>query len=501
MLTTIAVAARDRRRLAEISAVATRFGLDLFLARLGLGSGGEGAGEPADLPARTRAALEELGPTFVKFGQILATRRDLLPDVWIEELEHLHSRAPTRPFEELRAEVEATLGEPPETAFASFDPQPLAAASIAQVHRATTHEGRPVVLKIRRPGIRAQIEADLRLIRHFAALVEANSAAARRFRPQALVQQLAQDLLDELDFTAEARNADRLRADLAGRDDVVVPDIHWQCTSEALLVMDYVAGVAPRSGEALRTAGIDPDAIAALGADLVLDMVLITGRFHGDPHPGNLLCLPGDRLALLDLGSVGAVSARRQQEFLTFVLSLRSGDAVALADTLAIWNEDTGAPRAAILAASERLMARHGGGPLVMSALVKDLFPLLREEGLVLPPDLLLVFKAMITMDGVLNGIAPGFDLSPAIERARAKLLAHRISPKRGADRAEALMLELDRVATEAPHLIRLLSRRLEAGQEPTGALIAQAAGKGALMIAVAIVLAAILIAAALAFG
>jgi ubiquinone biosynthesis protein len=480
MFKTMMVAARDRERLAEISAISARFGLDVLIAKMGLGSG-EDADAPVDLPRRTRQAIEALGPTYVKLGQILATRRDLLPDAWIDELALLHTQAPTLPFDRLRARVEQALGETPETAFARFDAEPLAAASIAQVHRATTHDGRDVVLKIRRPGVRKRMEADLRLIRHLASVVEASSREARRFQPAALVHQLAQDLADELDFTTEGRNADRLRADLEGNDRIVIPAIHWQWTSDSLLVMDYVAGVPPRDAETLRAAGIDPAAIAALGAELVLDMVLVNGRFHGDPHPGNLLCLPGNRLALLDLGLVGHVSPRRQREFLSFVMALRNADPAALADTLAAWSVPGGAANGRIMAASERLIARHGGGPLVLSTLVADFFPLLREEGLVLPPDLLLIFKAMITMDGVLGAIDPGFDLSEALGKLRTRLLAARLGPGPSAERAEALLLEVAKLADDAPRLIRALTRRLEKDEQPrtdpTGAAIRAAGG------------------------
>ncbi|WP_404709881.1 ABC1 kinase family protein [Sphingomonas sp. MMS24-J13] len=498
MIKTIAVAARDRERLAEVTGVAARYGLDVLLARLGLANGSED-GAPIDLPRRTREAIEALGPTYVKLGQILSTRRDLLPDEWIAELAHLHNRAATLPFEALRAQVEQALGEPPESVFARFDPEPLAAASIAQVHRATTHDGREIVLKIRRPGIRRQMEADLRLISHLAEMVEASSREARRFQPKALVRQLAQELIDELDFMVEGRNADRLRADLAGDDRVVIPEIHWQWTSEALLAMDYVEGIAPRNAQTLRDAGIDPAAIAALGADLVLDMVLINGRFHGDPHPGNLLCLPGNRLALLDLGLTGHVSPRRQQEFLRFILALRSGDPSALADTLAGWNQGEDVPYDRILTASERLVARHSGGPLVLSTLTADLFPLLRRERLVLPPDLVLIFKAMITMDGVLSGIEPGFDLSSALDRARAKLLASRLMPARGAERAEAMLLEVARLYDDAPRLLRALTRRLEADPPAAREAIAPAIVTAGKWIAGAIVLAAIVLGAILA--
>ncbi|WP_369818228.1 AarF/UbiB family protein [Novosphingobium sp. ST904] len=231
--------------------------------------------------------------------------------------------------------------------------------------------------------------------------------------------------------------------------------------------MDYIAGIPPRDPEVLRAAGIDPSRIAALGAELVLEMVLIGGRFHADPHPGNLLCLPGDRLALLDLGSVGVVSPRRQHEFLTFILALRSGDPGGVADMLAIWSENGGISREKLLRASERLVARHGSGALVLNAMVADFFPLLRQEGLVLPPDLVLIFKAMVTMDGVLAGIAPGFDLSEALEGMRGRLVASRISGLAAPDKVEAALLELSRIAGEAPRFLRAASARMEAPSPP----------------------------------
>ncbi|WP_313437975.1 AarF/UbiB family protein [Novosphingobium sp.] len=464
MFKSIAVAARDRGRMAEVSAVIARFGLDSLAARLGLGESEAAEGtEPRDLPTRVRQALEALGPTYVKLGQILATRRDLLPDPWIAAFEQLQSDAPRIPFEALRGEVEAALGEAPESAFAHFDSEPLAAASIAQVHRARLKDGTEVVVKIRRPGIRARMEADLRLMRHLAALAEARSAMVRRMKPAAMIEQLGREILDELDFTNEGRNADLLRADLVSLKRVVVPRIHWQWTGEQVLVMDYVEGIPPRDPAVLTAAGIDPSRIAALGAELVLEMVLVNGRFHADPHPGNLLCLPEDRLALLDLGSVGFVSPRRQHEFLTFILALRSGDPGGVADMLATWSESGEVPREKLLRASERLVSRHGTGALVLNAMVADFFPLLRQEGLVLPPDLVLIFKAMVTMDGVLSGIAPDFDLSEALGRMRGKLVASRLQRLAAPDKLETALLELSRVVEEAPRFLRAASARMEA--------------------------------------
>ena len=497
------VGGRDRERLTEILGIASRFGLGILLARMGLEHAdrdGEGAGDPQTLPRRTRLALEALGPTFVKLGQILATREDLLTPDWIEELERLQAGAPTVPFEDLRPAVEQALGQAPEAAFAHLDIEPLAAASIAQVHRATLHDGRQVVLKIRRPGIRPRMEADLRLISQLAGLIETASAEARRFAPRDLIAQLAEAVLEELDFTTEARNADRMRADFAREPRVVIPAIHWTWTSETLLVMDYVDGVRPRDGATLRAASIDPGAIASLGADIVLDMVLINGRFHGDPHPGNLLCLPGNRIALIDFGMTGHVSPRRREEFIRFVQSLNMCDPAQLADVLIAWSAGAGISRDRAQIAAERLIARHGGTRLVLSAMVGDFMGLMRNEGMTLPPDLLLIFKALVTLDGVLSGIEPDFDLSQAMRRSSLRIAKARLSPDHWVPALQSLALELGLIGDDAPRLLRAAVRRLEA--EPpktdTGGQAAAAIRYAAHWISAAVVAGAALIAGAI---
>lgn len=499
LISTLAVAVRDRERLQEISAAVSRFGLGVLLARVGLENGaGDTDTDERTLPRRLRQALEELGPTFVKLGQILATRADLLGPEWITELEQLHSRAPTLPFPQLRPLVEAALGMAVEEAFAGFEVEPLAAASMAQVHRATLMDGTAVVAKIQRPGIRPRMEADIRLLTQLAAVIERSSAAARRYQPVTLVRQLADGLLAELDFTNEARNAELLRADFADDPRVVVPAIHPALTSPTLLVMDFVDGVVPRDADMLRAAGLDPAAIASLGADMVLDMVLINGRFHGDPHPGNLLCLPRNRIALLDLGLIGHVSRRRQDEFLAFGQAVTTGDAALLADVLGTWSIGGGVSRASLARASERLIGEHGGR-LVIGPLIRSFLTLMREEGLIMPPDLMLMFKALLTMDGVLSAIEPEFDLSGAMRRAMVRVAGLRLAPDHWLPLVRALGIEIARLGDDAPRLLRSAVRRLEAepaapveqGRTHTmreARLIAAAILIGCLMITIALI-------------
>jgi len=505
MIQTLLVAARDRSRLKEIVQIASRFGLDVLLARLGLDSTqGHSPGETSgqNLPQRTRQALEALGPTFMKLGQILATRGDLLPPEWIAELEQLHSQAPVLPFETLRPALEEALGEPPESIFASFDTVPLAAASMAQVHRATLSDGRPVVLKIRRPGIRPLMEADLRLIAQVAEIVEAASAEARRFAPAAMMRQLTEAVLEELDFTTEGRNADRLSADFARNSRVVIPEIHWLWTSESVLVMDYIDGMPPSNATALRSAGIDPAIIASLGADIMLDMVLINGRFHGDPHPGNLLCLPGNRMALLDLGMIGHVSPRRREEFITFVQSFNTGDPRQLADVLSIWSADSRVKQGTFHSVAERLIAKHSGGHLVLKALVGDFMAVMRDEGLVMPPDLLLIFKALVTVDGVLSSIVPDFNLSGAMQRSTLRIASSRLSIEHWGPIVQGVAWELSKFGDDMPRLLRAAMRRLEADPAtlPPSRDHSAAIASAGRWIAGAIVASGALISAAMAF-
>lgn len=462
MFTTLAVAARDRKRLTEISGVAARFGLGAVLARLGLGLGGNAedeGGEP--LSRRTRLALEALGPTFIKLGQILSTRSDLLPPDWIEEFERLQSGGTTLDFEVLRLEVETALGGPPEQVFARFEVTPLAAASIAQVHRAVLRDGTEVVVKIRRPGVRPRVEADLRLIAELARKAEQASAEIARYRPRALIAQLSEVMLDELDFTTEGRNTDRFAADFARNPDVVIPTVHWDYTNDQVLVQDYLDGVAPIDAERLQAAGIDPRRLARVGAEAVLDMVLVNGRFHADPHPGNLRAMAGDRVGLLDFGMVGTVTPRRRAELVSFVQALAGSDAQRMAEVLADWTEDADVPTQSLTAGAERLIARHGQGQIDLPAIVADLMALMRQERVAAPPDLMLILKALVTIEGVLSRVDPGFDLVRAMSGAWKRVVFSRHHLGTVQNQLVGALLDLSASSGDVPRIIRAVSRRL----------------------------------------
>mgnify|MGYP006194390823 CR=1 FL=1 len=287
-----------------------------------------------DPPVQLRMALEDLGPTFVKLGQILAGRADLFSPEYIAEFEKLHSNVPALPLDDLRPQLREDLGGEPEAVFARFDAEPLAAASIAQVHRARLHDGTEVVVKIRRPGISETIAADLRLLGRLAALAEAELPALKPYRPQLLVRELARSLQRELDLASECRSAERIAANLASLPWIVVPKVHWAHTKERVNVQDYVHGTAGNQLDQLDALGLDRSLLAKRGAQAVLKQIVEDGLFHADPHPGNVIYLEDNRIAFIDFGMVGRLSVRRREELLNLLLGLVERNPQTVADVL-----------------------------------------------------------------------------------------------------------------------------------------------------------------------
>ncbi len=464
-------AARDLGRVHQIAAVLVRYGFGGLVQRIGMASALERAGkalhwrEPEDLarlepPARVRRVLEELGPTFVKLGQILATRGDLFPPEWIVEFGKLQDAAPALPFEALREQLVEDLGEAPEAVFAELDPLPLAAASLAQVHRARLADGTAVVLKVRRPGIRPVIEADLRLLDRLAEIIEKEMPELARYRPREVIRQFAHSLRRELDFSAEGRNAERIAVLFADTPEIVVPRIHWQWTGERLNVQDFIDGIPGRQAAALPE-GFDRRLLARQGADAVLRMILEAGFFHADPHQGNVFYLPGNRIAFIDFGMVGRLPEARRFEVATLMHGLVDQDARKVADVLLDWSADSNGDAEALRSEIEAFVDDYHGVALKkldLGALLADVVAILREHGLALPPDLALMIKAFITLEGMGRQLDPDFDIAgEAAPFLREVLLAH-LAPRAIARRGwEALLGGVQMLAGLPQDLGRLL--------------------------------------------
>ncbi|MGB9016051.1 MAG: AarF/UbiB family protein, partial [Pseudolabrys sp.] len=416
---------------------------------------------PLEPQQRARLAFEQLGPTFVKLGQILSTREDLLPPTWTTELAQLHSHVAPVPFDDLLPQVEQALGRSPFEVFSNLEREPYAAASIAQVHRAKLASGTPVILKIRRPGIEAKIDADLRILEHLAHLVEREIPEVRRYRPVQVVGQLRGSLERELDLAVEARNTERFARNFADDLDILVPRVYWEWTSSAMNVQEHIEGIRGIDLAAIDNAGLDRKALAARGADAVLKMILVDGFFHADPHPGNVMYLPGNRIALIDFGMVGRLSPVRRRQIVDLLAGLARHDEETMLEVLLDWRGDDFVDEARLATDLGEFAFNYADmqlKDLKIGVLLRRVSAILREHSIVLPVDLTLMFKALISLEGLGRHYDPEFRL---IERAKPFLdsaMRERYQPAEAARRAQETLSNFFGLVTSMPRdLARLV--------------------------------------------
>jgi ubiquinone biosynthesis protein len=506
MLWQAVVAARDLGRLQQIAAILIRYGFGDMVRRLGLANALEKAGhvlrwgEAQDLaqletPARVRRALEEMGPTFIKLGQILATRVDLFDAEWIAEFSRLQDSAPTVPWAEIHAQLSVDLGASPEEIFAAIDPQPLAAASVAQVHRARLEDGSEVIVKVRRPGIRPLIEADLRWLMRLAEFAESESTELRVFHPRDVVRQLTQSLRRELDFASECRSAERIAENFADFVDdeapaqkvgsgetaqhdhgaqtappVVIPRVYWTWTGERVCVQEFIDGIPGRDLAAVDRAGLDRKILARRGAHAVLKMIVEDGFFHADPHPGNIFYLPGNRIAFIDFGMVGRLTEERRDQVIRLLLGLVRDEPARVADVLLDWTGNDVKDEDGLLLEIQAFVDQYHGVPLKqirLGAMLTELTALLRQHKLALPPDLALLIKAFISLEGMGRELDPDFDMAgealPMLQQAMRARYAPRAMVKRGWQAAGEMLALAAGLPQDLSRLLRAARRgRLE---------------------------------------
>ena len=437
-------ATRDLARLHDITSVFIRHGLGDVIRRAGVGGALERAGQmlswreaaesaQLDPPERVRMALEELGPTFVKLGQMLSTREDLFDRSWIEQFEKLQSQASPVPFEKLLPHIEETLGRPHQEVFKDLDTTPFASASIAQVHRATLPSGAPVVLKIRKPGIENTVAADLRILQHVVSLVEANLPEARRYQPQRILGEFSRSLSRELDLAVEARHVERFAKNFAGDTAVLVPKVYWQWTSPVMNVQEYIEAIPGTDLKAIDQAGLDRKALARRGTDVVLKMILVDRFFHADPHPGNVFYLPGNRIVIIDFGMVGRLTDTRRDEVVAMMSAIARRDAEALMEVILEWTVDAHVDETRLAYDLDQLMFDYADAPLKdvrIATLLREVNALLRDHSIVLPSDLTLMFKALVTLEGLGRQYDPEFRLVSHLEPFLERTLAERNEPE-----------------------------------------------------------------------
>jgi ubiquinone biosynthesis protein len=305
---------KQLKRTRDILTVLAKYGWGQVISKVGLASVIRYRHQPSpdstqDGPTRLRRALTELGPTFVKFGQLLSTRPDLLPPEYITELSKLQDTAPTIPVEQVREVVLASLGMPVEELFGEFYDVPLAAASLGQVHEARLKNGSRVIVKVQRPGIVQVIESDIEIMRTIANVAEAHLDVAKTYGLMEIVDEFAITIREELDYIREAHNTERLRQNLAHEKDALLPGICWDLTTTRVLTMDKIEGVKISDFDGLRAIGADNKRVASALSSIFMKQIFVDGYFHADPHPGNIIVTPEGPIALIDAGQVRQLDA------------------------------------------------------------------------------------------------------------------------------------------------------------------------------------------------
>ena len=472
---------RSLGRLGHVGSVLTKHGFGWLVLRLHLTRlvpfrkrllrGREAGEEEADpsMAARVARVLEELGPTYVKLGQVLGSRTDLLPPAFIAEFRKLQDRVAPFPTVAARAEIERELGGPVEDFFDDFGPEPFAAGSIAQAYAARTKDGVPVVVKVRRPGIRELLETDVNILGGLADLAERYVPEYRIFRPVLMVEEFAQTVRREVDFIAEASNTQRFREAFADDPHIRVPRVLWELTSSGVLTLERLEGVLVYDAEALAAAGADRKALAAHFTDCFMRQYFELGLFHSDPHPGNLVVLPPDVVGILDFGQVGRLGdAMRSKLGTALVASINRDFDIVLDvfDDLAALPDDVDSER--LKGDLAALVDKYAGVPLRQLNL-KDLFDEItataRRHRVVLPRDFILLGKSLVTMGGVALDLDPETSMVEVVRPKVRRLMADKVSPRRLAHHGITSAYHLIALAEQGPRSLRQLVRKLMRGR------------------------------------
>jgi ubiquinone biosynthesis protein len=384
------------------------------------------------LAVRLRLALTELGPTFVKLGQMLSTRPDLLPPVFICELEELQDKVSALDEEQIIRQLEHDLGHPDQI-FAYFDRQPLAAASIGQVHRARLKSGEEVVVKVQRPGLEVTMQNDLEIIRGLAELSERRSPEIRRIGLAAMIDDYSRMLIRELDYEREARSTDRARANFADDDRVVIPKIFWEYSTRRVLTQEYIEGVKLSNMEEISRRGWDRRKLSLLGTETFLSQIVLHGFFQADPHPGNILVLDEDRIAFIDFGEVGTLTESRLVQLGELLLSVSRRDidkAVATLEDMEIIGDFV--DREGLeedLADLVGHVTSSSVGELDMNRLRVEVMDVAYRHDLRMPSYLTALMKALVTVEGVGKKLDPTFNFMDIAQPLAIRVFEERLKP------------------------------------------------------------------------
>jgi ubiquinone biosynthesis protein len=468
---------RHIKRYRQIATVLARHGLGWLALELGLGDllpfhkgllGHPTRTTPYTRPEHTRMALEDLGVTFIKLGQILSTRPDLMPPGNVVELAKLQDAAPPVPYDEVAAIIEAVLGARPERLFSSFEQVPRASASVGQAHAALLSDGTSVIVKVQRQGVQRLVEDDLAVLADLAQIAASRPALKGRGDLAELVAEFTQTLRDELDYTIEGRNADRFRHAFANEPALRVPHVYWELSSRRVLTMEEIRGVKISDTAALSTAGIDRRCLAETCLRITLIEVFDHGFFHADPHPGHFFVLPNGAIGLLDFGMVGRLDAELRGALLRLALALIRGDSRRMLDELLEIGVAPGHVRTSVLRRDlDRLVDHVRGralGELVVSQAFYDLLGIAYHHRLHLPPEIALLAKVIAMSEGLGTMLDPEFRLLEVAEPYLRRVWLRSYAPSAMAARLISEGGDLAALSLELPTRVRGILRHIERG-------------------------------------
>lgn len=459
------------KRSREIINVLIKHGFGHFIAQLDLKL--PGRGKPADevekipVPVRARLVLEELGPTFVKFGQMLSLRPDLIPHEFVEEFRKLQDSVPGFSFQEVESVVIDELGSPVDELFYSFDRDPIAAASIAQVHKAVL-DGKDVVVKLQRPRIGDTIEADLDILFNLARLVTKHIPESQLYNPVGIVEEFAKAIRKELDFAVEGRNMDKFAKNFEDDPIVCVLRVYWDFSSKKILIMDFVKGTKVSELDEKLSDEVRLD-LAEKIAESCLKQILVHGFFHADPHPGNILVIRNEKIAFLDFGIMGRVDDYLKEKLGGMFIGIIQKDTDRIIDEfLDIGMVDEETSLSDFREDIEGLIETYYGttlGQVNVSVMMNEALKVALRHRIRIPTDFVLLIKALVTVEGVCRQLNPAFNLTEVSKPFVESLVAERMHPRRLLHRVVESLSELNELAKVLPRRLDHIMSLLEKGK------------------------------------
>lgn len=465
---------RHTRRFQEIINAFLRHGFSHFLFRLGLtnrkSSKHDGVDmNMRDIGAQLRRTLQDLGPTFIKLGQVASSRRDLVPEPIALELEKLQDHVPSVPFETIREIVEKELEGQLEHFFMHFDEKPLATASIGQVHAAQLPTGEQVAVKVQRPNIRTNVEKDLSILRDFASYLEANTEWAKTYHLREMIEEFSRSLHDELDYRVEGQNCERIEKQFDDSTTVYIPTVYWDFSTEKVLTMEMIAGIKANQLSRLDEEGYDRKLIAERIVNSMFHQILDKGFFHGDPHPGNIYILPGNVVSYLDFGMVGRIANDMNYHFASLIIHLRNGHTKGMIKTFAAMGVLTDETDMRTFTKDvENLQRKYYDVALndvSLSTIFVELFQVAYRHHLQVPTEITILGKAILTLEGLITKLDPELSIMKAIEPFGKKLMFERYNPRNLLQKSWTEAVENLEILSQLPKDLKAIATTVRKGK------------------------------------